>query len=66
MKNPIVIDGNNLTIEKIVEVSRSNQKASISKSPAVIKKMAASCKVINKVIKEKRVVYGVSRAHKRK
>lgn len=55
---PVEIDGNSLTIDAVAEVARAGRKVVIS--PAAIKKMADSRAMVEKLIKEGRVAYGVT------
>jgi len=54
----ISIDGEKLTIEDIVAVARHNEKVSI---PQKVKEKVAKCRqVLEEIVKEKKIVYGIT------
>ena len=54
----IILTGNDLTLEQVVQVCRRDAKVELSESAK--QNILESRKVIDKIIEEKRVVYGVS------
>ncbi|WP_334352849.1 histidine ammonia-lyase [Companilactobacillus sp. HBUAS56257] len=58
MTKNIVLDGNSLTLEDVVAVARKNAPVSIA--PEAEEAINASRKIIDDIVKEKRVVYGVN------
>lgn len=58
MDKVIVLDGNSLTLEDVVAVARDNAKVTIAESAE--EAVNESRKIIDKIVEEKRVVYGVN------
>lgn len=58
MKNELIIDGNNLTIEKIEKFIYECQKVKLSRK--AISNINASRRLVEKWIKEDKVIYGVT------
>lgn len=58
MKNDLILDGNSLTIEKIEKFLYSNQQVKLSRE--AIGNINASRKLVDKWIKEDKVIYGVT------
>lgn len=56
--NKVCIDGNNLTIEDVIKVARNFFRVEIDNS--VLKKIEDSRKVVDKFVKEEKIVYGVT------
>lgn len=56
--NKIIIDGRDLTIEDVVNVSRNGYKVEISDD--VINKVKLSRKLVDKFVDEQKVVYGIT------
>jgi len=56
--NPVVIDGENLTIEEIISVARNHAKVELSQKAKV--KVKQSRKVLEQLIKDKKKIYGVT------
>jgi histidine ammonia-lyase len=54
----VIIDGSSLSIRDVVNVSRNYEQVEIK--PAAIEKMNSCRKIIEEIISEKKVVYGVS------
>ena len=54
----IVLDGNSLKLEDVVSVARNNVKVSIA--PGSEQAVNDSRKIIDKIVEDKRVVYGVN------
>jgi histidine ammonia-lyase len=54
----IIIDGENLKIKDVVKVARDFEKVQLKKS--IIKKVEENRRVIDDIIKEKKVVYGIN------
>jgi histidine ammonia-lyase len=54
----VVIDGESLTIDDVVQVARQNTRVEIA--PSAIKKIEKSRAVVERAIKERRTVYGVN------
>jgi len=55
----IELDGNSLTVDKLVEIARSNNKIKISRKN--VKKIKKSSEFIERMIKEKKFIYGVNK-----
>ena len=53
----IELNGNSLTIEKVWKISQGEK---ISICPESMKKVKASREIVEKIIKEERVVYGIT------
>ena len=58
MADIIVLDGNSLTLDDVVAVARDNVKVTIA--PEAEEAVNESRKIIDNIVKEKRVVYGVN------
>ena len=58
MDRIIVLDGNSLTLDDVVAVARQNVKVTIA--PEAEEAVIESRKIIDNIVKEKRVVYGVN------
>lgn len=56
--NKIIIDGRDLTIEDVVNVSRNDYKVEISEE--VLKKVKLSRELVDKFVDEQKVVYGIT------
>src|SRR5690348_7055361 len=56
--NPLLIDGETLTIENVYDVAFHRRRVALNSDAA--RKMLQSRSVIENIINEKRVVYGVS------
>ena len=56
--NKIIIDGRDLTIEDVVNVSRNGYKVELSDD--VINKVKLSRKLVDKFVDEQKVVYGIT------
>ena len=56
--NKVCIDGNNLTIEDVIKVARNFFQVEIDNS--VLKKIEDSRKVVDKFVKEEKIVYGIT------
>jgi histidine ammonia-lyase len=56
--DPLLIDGESLTIENVREVAFDRRRVALH--PNAAKKMAASRSVVDTIVKENRAVYGVS------
>jgi histidine ammonia-lyase len=56
--NPLLIDGEGLTIEQVHEVAIERRRVALH--PDAAKKMGRSREIIEAIIKQRRVVYGVS------
>ncbi|PNR93636.1 histidine ammonia-lyase [Petrotoga sp. 9PWA.NaAc.5.4] len=56
--NKVCIDGNNLTIEDVIKVARNFFQVDLDNS--VLKKIDDSRKVVDKFVKEEKIVYGVT------
>lgn len=54
----IVLDGNSLTLEEVAAVSREH--ASVSIAPEAVEAVNASRRIIDDIVNEERVVYGVT------
>jgi len=54
----VIIDGSSLSIRDVVNVSRNYEQVEIK--PVALEKMNSCRKLIEKIISEKKVVYGVS------
>jgi histidine ammonia-lyase len=55
---PVEVDGENLTIEDVIQVARHHVETRLSES--AIPRIIASREVVEKAVKEQRVVYGVN------
>jgi len=58
MKKTILIDGENLTIDDVISVARNNAKVEIT--PKAKAKVNRSRQLLERLVKEKKVVYGVT------
>src|SRR6516164_3345075 len=56
--NPLLIDGESLTIENVTEVAFDRRRVALN--PDAAKKMARSRAVVDTIVNENRAVYGVS------
>jgi histidine ammonia-lyase len=54
----VLLNGNDLSLEEVLEVARNNRRVELA--PEAREKMAASRKLIDKWVDEKRVIYGVN------
>ena len=58
--DPVIINGNNLTLEKIIAVARFHQPAQLSQDPEIMKSMEASVNVIEDIVSQSLPLYGVT------
>lgn len=58
MANRILLNGNNLTIEKVIAVARGT--VNVALAPSAIKQMNTSRRWVERAIRENKVVYGVT------
>ncbi len=56
--NTIKLDGNNLTLEALIEISRNDAKIELSED--AIERMQASRNLVDDYVNEERVVYGIT------
>ncbi|MDX1799261.1 MAG: aromatic amino acid lyase, partial [Candidatus Lokiarchaeia archaeon] len=54
----IVLDGSNLTIEKLVDIARNNEKVKLD--PIALKRIKSCREVLDKKIKAREIMYGVN------
>ena len=54
----IVLDGSNLTIEKLVDIGRNNEKVELH--PIALKRIKSCREVLDKKIKAREIMYGVN------
>jgi histidine ammonia-lyase len=57
-KKTVVISGHNLTLEEVVEVSR--ERAGVVLSDGARQRILASRQVVDRIVKEERIVYGIT------
>jgi histidine ammonia-lyase len=58
VSGPVEIDGGGMTIEEVVQVARRAREVTLS--PSSIERIAASRAMLEKLVREERVVYGIT------
>ncbi|PHH59242.1 hypothetical protein CDD81_3542 [Ophiocordyceps australis] len=56
----VLLDGTSLTIAQVVAIARRNARASISKSPSVVKKVEQSITTLQSFLDKGHIIYGVN------